>query len=207
MQKEFFHAVILVFVVALAFLFPKSVLAQYDLQLYAILFIILFLSKRFLKNEKLIDAVIFTFVIFALVNTTGGSTSPFFFLLYFLLFSITLLLEPVISVPLTITSVIFFLLFYPEKTSMQGLLSVFSLVFLMPFSLFMGKEYERNLVLKKKNENLQQDALLFVSLVLKNHLKTIKNAVENFMGDHDLHEIKKSTQDMERLIDKFEKGE
>jgi len=43
--------------------------------------------------------------------------------------------------------------------------------------------------------------------MIKNHVKTIKKSVENFMGDHDLHEIKKSAQDMERLIDKFEKGE
>ena len=207
MPKELVHAVILVVVVALAFLFPKSVLAQYDLQLYAVLFVILFAGKRFFKTGKLLDAVIFTFVILSLVNTTGGTTSPFFFLLYFLLFSVTLLLEPVVSIPITLASVIFFLLFYPEKSGLQGLLSVFSLAFLMPFSLFMGKEYERNLVLKKQQQTQQQDTFLFLSLMIKNHIKTIKQSVENFMGDHDLHEIKKSTQEMEHLIEKFEKGE
>lgn len=207
MPKEWAHAFVLVIVIALAFLFPQSALAQYDLQLYALLFIVLFAGKRLLKSGKLLDSVVFTFVIFSLVNTTGGTTSPFFFLLYFLLFSLTLLLEPVVSIPITMAAVIFFLLFYPEKSGMQGLLSVFSLAFLMPFSLFMGKEYEKNLVLKKKQQEAQQDTFLFLSLMIKNHLKTIKNSIENFMGDHDLHEIKKSTQDMERLIEKFERGE
>ncbi len=71
----------------------------------------------------------------------------------------------------------------------------------------MGKEYEKNLVLKRQQQAQQEDTFLFLSLIVKNHVKTIKKSVENFMGDHDLHEIKKSAQDMERLIDKFEKGE
>jgi len=207
MPKELVHAVILVIVIALAFLFPKTVLANYDLQLYAFFFIVLFLGKKLFKSGKLLDAIIFTFVIFSLVNTTGGMNSPFFFLLYFLLFSITLLLEPVVSIPVTLSAVIFFLAFYPEKSGLQGLLSVFSLAFLMPFSLFMGKEYEKNLVLKRQQQAQQEDTFLFLSLIVKNHVKTIKKSVENFMGDHDLHEIKKSAQDMECLIDKFEKGE
>jgi len=71
----------------------------------------------------------------------------------------------------------------------------------------MGKEYEKNLVLKRQQQAQQEDTFLFLSLMIKNHVKTIKKSVENFMGDHDLHEIKKSAQDMECLIDKFEKGE
>ncbi len=207
MPKELAHGVILVVVVALAFLFPQTALATYDLQLYALLFIVLFAGKRFLKRGKLLDAVIFTFVILSLVNTTGGALSPYFFLMYFLLFSVSLLLEPVVSIPLTLATVIFFFVFFPEKSGLQGMLPIFSLAFLMPFSLFMGKEYEKNTTLKKKNQTLQQDTFLFLSLMVKNHLKTIKNSVENFMGDHDLHDIKKATNDMERLIEKFEKQE
>lgn len=205
MSREIGHAMVLVVVIALGFLFPKSALAQYDLQIYAFLFVVLFVGKRMFKAGKLLDSVIFTFVIFALVNTTGGTTSPFFFLLYFLLFSLTLLLEPVVSIPITLAAVIFYLLFYPEKAGLQGLLPIFSLAFLMPFSLFMGKEYERNLILKKKQQAIQQDTFLFLSLMIKNHLKIIKKAAENFMGDHDLREIKNSAKEMDRLIDKFEK--
>lgn len=207
MPIELTHGVILVIVVALAFIFPRSSLAAYDLQLYALLFIALFAGKRFFKAGKLLDSVIFTFVILALINTTGGALSPYFFLAYFLLFSISLLLEPVVSIPLTIATVIFFFIFFPEKTGIQGMLPIFSLAFLMPFSLFMGKEYEKNIALKNKNVALQKDTFLFLSLMVRNHIKAIKNSVENFMGDHDLHDIKKATNEMENLIEKFEKEE
>lgn len=207
MPKELAHGVILVVVVALAFLFPQSALVTYDLQIYALLFIVLFAGKRFFKAGKLLDSVIFTFVILSLVNTTGGALSPYFFLMYFLLFSISLLLEPVVSIPLTLSTVIFFFIFYADKSGFQGMLPIFSLVFLMPFSLFMGKEYEKNMILKNKNQALQQDTFLFLSLMVKNHLKNIKSSVENFMGDHDLQEIKKAANDMDRLIEKFEKQE
>ncbi len=207
MPKELSHGVILVIVVALAFLFPQSALSQYDLQIYALLFITLFIGKRFLAAGKLLDSVIFTFVILSLINSTGGPLSPYFFLAYFLLFSISLLLEPVVSIPLTIATVTFFVIFFPERSGLQGMLPIFSLAFLMPFSLFMGREYERNMVLKNKNAALQKDTFLFLSLMVKNHIKTIKKAVENFMGDHDLHEIQKATTEMEKLIEKFEKDE
>jgi hypothetical protein len=41
-------------------------------------------------------------------------------------------------------------------------------------------------------------------LLLKNHLGNIKEAAQNFVGDHQLDIIKKSAQRMEKLIEKFE---
>ena len=56
-------------------------------------------------------------------------------------------------------------------------------------------------------EKLKEDTFLFLSLVLKNHLKNINHAVENFTGDHQLEIIKKSAHRMEKLIEKFEKSQ
>lgn len=207
MPTEVVHTVILIATVALAFLFPKSGIAQYDLQVFAFLFVVLFIGKRVLKTGKLLDSVIFTFVIFALVNTTGGLDSPFFFLLYFLLFSITLFLEPVTSIPLSLSAVVFFLLFFSQEQGLKPLLSIFSLVFLTPFALFMGKEYEKNLALKKESSKFHQDTYMMLSLMVKNHMKIIKDAAQNFVGDHQLREIDKSAREVESVIEKFEKNE
>ncbi len=206
MSKKVIHSLILIVAIALTFIFPKTGLAQYDIQIAAGLFLVLFIAKKFVGarhdasvHSLLLESVIFTLVVLGIVNTTGGTDSPFFFLIYFLLFSLSLLLEPVISITATLTLVIFFLLNLPNgNTDLHSLLPIFSLAFLTPFALFMGTLYLEN---QKNKEN----TFLFLSLMLKNHLKNIKTTVENFLGDHDLESIRKSTHRMEKLIEEYEK--
>jgi len=208
MTKEIIHAIILIVVVAISFIIPKTNLANYDLQISAGLFIILFLSKRFFlptsPRSRLLESVVFSFVILSIINTTGGITSPFFFLIYFLLFSLSLLLEPIISLTTTIVLIILFLLSLPSNQGLKQLLPIISLAFLTPFAMFMGEEYNQIRRLADKDQKSKTEILLFLSLMLKNHLKNIKNAVENFLGDQQLHEIKKNAQKMEKLIEEFE---
>lgn len=71
----------------------------------------------------------------------------------------------------------------------------------------MGQVYIENQDAKIKSQNTQKDTFLFLSLMLKNNLKNIKMAVENFMGDREIDEIKKTTRKMEKLIDEFEKSQ
>ena len=207
MSLEIIHSIILVFTIALAFVFSKTPLADYDLQISALLFIALFLGKRFLKDRsRLLESVVFTLIILIIINTTGGLSSQFFFLIYFLLFSLSLLLEPVISITTTLTLVIFFLMSVPENQEIKDILPIFSLAFLTPFSMFLGQELKKNEKLKKSLAKNETETFLFLSLILKNHLKSIQEAIEDFMGDHELHKIKKHTREMERLIEKFEKN-
>ena len=70
----------------------------------------------------------------------------------------------------------------------------------------MGEEYLKNLKLRAQNSKLKEDAFLFLSLMIKNHIKNIKQSVDNFMGDHELTQIKKSTCQMEKLIEEYEKS-
>jgi hypothetical protein len=145
-------------------------------------------------------------IVLGIVNTTGATESPFFFLIYFLLFSISLLLEPVISITSTLALIVFFLMSIPPNQSLKNLLPIFSLAFLTPFAMFMGQEYTQISKLKSQNSKLKEDTFLMLSLMLKNHIKNIKNAVENFMGDRELHEIKKSAHRMEKVIEEYEKS-
>ncbi len=210
MSREIIHSVILIIAIVLGFVFPRTSLANYDFQITAFLFLILYLAKKFFivksSPSRLIESVVFTLIIISIVNTTGGVSSPFFFLIYFLLFSLSLLLEPLISVTTTIALIVFYLLSLPQNQDVKTLLPIISLAFITPFALFLGSEHRKNEKFKIKNEKLQADAFLFVSLLLKNHLKNIKEAVENFVGDHELDIIKKSADRMEKLIEKFEKN-
>jgi len=209
MSKEIIHALILIFAIVLTFIFPKTNLANYDLQITAILFIILYSVKRFIVTKdiysRLIESVVFTLIIMGIINSTGGLTSPFFFLVYFLLFSLSLVLEPIISITTTVTLIIFFLLNLPANQDFKTLLPIISLSFITPFAMFMGSEKIKNEKLKVKSEKTKEDTFLFLSLLIKNHLKNIQEALENFVGDHQLEIIKKSVNRMEKLIEKFEK--
>jgi len=209
MSPEIIHSLILVIAIGLSFIFPKTALAQYDLQVASLLFIILFLGRRiapqFLRSKsRLLESVVFTLIILTTVNTTGGTQSSFFFLVYFLLFSLSILLEPVISVTTTLTLVIFYLLSLPPNQSLNSLMPVFSLAFLTPFAMYLAKEFKTNEELRKDASKKQEDTLLFLSLMIKNHLKNIKYNLENYIGDHNLQSIKKHTKEMEKLIDRFE---
>ena len=209
MSREIIHSIVLIVTIAITFLFPKTNLAQYDIQIGAVLFIILFLAKRYFiprnSASKLMESVIFTMVVLGIVNTTGGTDSPFFFLIYFLLFSISLLLEPVISITTTLSLIIFFLFSLPQNQSLKNLLPIFSLAFLTPFAMFMGQEYLQIKKLEARSQKLEKDTFLFLSLMLKNYIKTIKNAVENFMGDKELGIIRKSISKIEKLIEQYER--
>ncbi len=208
MSKEIIHALILIFTIVLTFIFPKTNLANYDLQITAILFIILYSVKRFIISNniysRLIESVVFTLIIMGIINSTGSLTSPFFFLIYFLLFSLALILEPIISITTTVTLIIFFFLNLPANQDFKTLMPIISLSFITPFAMFMGSEHIKIRQLAEKSEKTKEETFLFLSLLLKNHLKNIKEALENFVGDHQLEIIKKSAQRMERLIEKFE---
>ncbi len=207
MNWEIIHAVILIFTTGLAFIYGKSDLAQYDLQVSAFLFIVFFITRHFIpaSRSRTIESVIFTFVITSIIISTGATESPFYFLIYFLLFSLSLMLEPVISITTTVGFIIFFLLTLPQNQDFSGLMPILSLAFLTPFALLLGQEFAKNRKLKDKSAADQKDTLLFLSLVMKNHLKAIRESVLNFMGDHNLHEISHHTREMEKLIEKYEK--
>jgi hypothetical protein len=210
MTKELIHSIILIVCVALAFIFPQTPLAAYDIEIAATLFVILFIARRFSffsKKTRLFESVIFTFIIIGVITTTGGLSSPYFFLVHFLLFALTLLLEPLIPIVVTITLMLFFLLTITGSATITQLLPIFSLALMTPFALILGNEYEETKRLKKSLSSQQENTFLFLSLMLKNNLKEIQKNIDNFSGDHELSLIKRQIRSMEKLIDMFEKQE
>ncbi|MCS7093161.1 MAG: hypothetical protein NZL96_01880 [Patescibacteria group bacterium] len=209
MTKEIVHSVILIIAIVVGFLLPKTFLVNYEPQLLGVIFIVFYLlRKKILKDEnkkRLLDSVVFTFVVISIIASTNYTQSPFFFLVYFLIFSLSLLLEPVISMVVALTLIGFFVLSLPEGQDFVSLLPIISLAFITPFSLFLGKEYEENQRLRIKNQTLKKDQFFFLNLLIKNHLKNIKTAIENFLGDQELQIIKHSVFRIEKLIEKYEK--
>lgn len=216
MMIEFVHSGLLIITIAVAFLFGASELGQFDLQIIAILFIILYLVKRFVlpKNTRsfLLESVVFTFIVTLIIATTGGSQSPYFFLFYFLLFSLALLLEPIISITTAVALIILLLFSLPQNQSLSSLIPVFSLAFLTPFALLLGEEFAKSRMEQIRADHLEEaygrtskETFLFLALVIKQHLHSIQNAIDRLNGHEQINTIQHSINRISHLVDKFER--
>jgi len=208
MTAELVHSLILIICIVLSFILPQTALAAYNIEIAAFLFVVFFIARRFSffsKRTRLFESVIFTFVVLGVINTTGGLSSPFFFLIHFLLFSLTLLLEPIIPIIITLILMLFYLTTVHGQITLNQLLPIFSLALMTPFAMILGNEYLETQQLKKAMSAQTENTFLFLSLILKNHFKEMKSLIENFRGDHELTALKRHIDNSEKLIDTFEK--
>lgn len=155
------HSLFLIIAVVLTgFWVNNPVLSVYTLQLIAV-FIILYFFNSWLEKRKSrnplktksrnleVNSLILTMVILLLVTSTGGSGSALFFLIYFLLFGLSLTLEPASVITLSLALIIFFFS-YQGHQALDHLIPLFSLFFITPLALFFGRQYLQ--VLSQKGE-------------------------------------------------------
>jgi len=175
--------------------------AFYTLQVVALLIIIYLLKPTLLKNfqisldlENKINAFVLTSTSLLLIFSTGGAESPFFFMLYFLLFGIAFLFQPKITLAY---SIILITLLSNQIESPQNLLRLFSLIFITPLALFFGKQYLQNLeakkeirILKKQTiktkkalKNQETNSLLWLSLNFKESTNEILETTALMLSD------------------------
>ena len=203
MPKFLLHCLFLVASVSLAFFWTSNpALSFYTLQLTALFVLLYFVNQAITRRSKnpfglVIDATIFTLVVLLLVTSTGGLTSPVFFLIYFLLFGLALLFEPAITVALTLLLVIFFILTPTSKPALEAILQLFSLVLITPLALYFGSQYLRLLEKEDKIKILKQevkisdsqiekqetDTLLWLSLNLRKTTTEVLDDVAHLLAD------------------------
>ena len=138
------HSIILLISLLLAFVWLTNPnLADYSLQLTAFLVVFLVFSRKVFGTSSflILESVISTLAIVLLTASTGGLSSPFFFLNYFLLFELSLLLEPNISVILTLGLMVFYLFSYQVGGSLYNLVYLFSFIFMTPLAFITGNAY------------------------------------------------------------------
>lgn len=201
----------------LSFVLARTLGSQYDLQLSALLFAIYVIVKRFFPKSSassgeehgqnisthiVLDSVLFTMIIMNIVLTSGGLQSPVFFLVYFLLFALSLMLEPIVSLTTTLTIVALFVPDVPVDFTYTQLLPLISLPFLVPFAVFLGSAYRTGEEQSEKLRTTEQDALLFISTIVREHVRMISEAEEN----KDDKKVRSSAKRLEKLIDTFEEG-
>jgi hypothetical protein len=183
------HAIVLIFATILSYFWTTShILSAYTFQLVAVLILLYFFAAWALRHHHLtrhrvitLDLSLLTITLLLLVTESGGLGSPFFFIIYFLLFAVAILFETEVTLILTGILVIFFAL-HPsaDLTSFQHLTELFALVMITPLAIFTSHQHENKLreleKLKKTSralEDTEADTMLFLTLRLKTTL--VKN--------------------------------
>jgi len=166
-----YQSAILSLTVAICFIWTNAqILSNQNLFVIALMVIIYIASQiisryfpAIFNNKTIIETTILTFVIFLIVFSTGGLSSPVFFLVYFLLFGISLLLQPMTAGLVSLVVIGFFLL-TPKTDLFAELLQLGSLLIISPLAIIFGKQYiklsksEQNVsILKQKENNLNQE--------------------------------------------------
>jgi len=203
MLKFLLHTLFLITAVFVAFFWTSNpVLSVYTLQLTAV-FVLLFFASQFLARKKqkelshTLDAVVFTMVVLLLVISTGGLTSPLFFLVYFLMFGLALLFEPLIAISLAVAMVLFFFATPTKQENMAELFQLFSLLLVTPLALFFSNQYLKLLesqekikilkeeaeIVEKQIEKEETDVLIWNALELRKCLTDILNELADLLAD------------------------
>jgi hypothetical protein len=125
--------------------------------LYSIIHLISKRKKGFIYlNKTLFDVFFLSLITFLLVFSTGALNSPVFFLIYFLLFGVALLLEPVTAIYLAVI-ISFFLFFTQKKDMLSELLQLSSLFLIAPLATIFGKQYIKLLQSESKIKILETE--------------------------------------------------
>jgi hypothetical protein len=159
---QFISPILAVITVVIAFLISVSPLSNYGLQVAALTMIVYvgvsFLIRKHILSVDLkvtLDVLVFSLTISLLIFTTGGFTSPVFFLSYFLLFGVALFSSPITATAITATFALLFIV-APKADFWMDLLQIGSLLAIAPLSVLFGKQYLKVLQDKKIITGLSQ---------------------------------------------------
>ena len=158
-RSVYLHIIALLIGVLLTFFWVNiPALNQFSLQLTGLLLLSLLLGHRLLNPSryKLAESVISTIAVILVVSSTGNLTSPLFFLNFILLFELSLILEPVIPIIVSLTLIPVYL--YSTDSSVSSIIYValFSFPLITPLAYFTGLLYQKVKNQKKEINNLSE---------------------------------------------------
>lgn len=182
-KKILIHSSLVAAALGLSYFIAGTPLSEYSLQISGLL-VALYVLASFLTRKKLLsplsrivfDIFVFSFATSFILFTTGGFTSPAFFLTYFLLFGISLLSTPTTSIVAALTFAILFVL-TPRTDLWTEILQIVSLLVIAPLSAMFGKQYLEILKGEQKVKVLKSVSQDFID-ELKDTKANVKNWTE-----------------------------
>jgi hypothetical protein len=207
-RKLIYHNLILLSVITFAFFWSYGALKDSTIQLISLLTLIYIgfqiLTKKTRLNYKAeIDLTLLTLIVFLIVFYTGGLESQLFFLIYFLLFGISMLFEPITSLTLALISSLFLALGVEDLWSNMFLFG--SLFLITPLAIFFGTQYVELLrsnrkvsVLEHKGKALEEEVEQQERVVSHWAREDLSHDIEKIWEGLDKLSISKSVSDIEK---------
>jgi len=185
-MRVLLQSLFLLFSFALVFIWQASPLSSYTLPIIGFLVVVFIISSLATsKGRKQISLggplgmFILNTIILLFVFSTGGLSSGFFFLLYFVVFALVFVFEPYTIIAFTIGIILVFIPDAIRDDVFGNFIRLGSIVLISPLAFLFGREY------KKSGE--QQDALESIE-------KDVKEVIKKEKGNL-------SKEDLEKLSD------
>lgn len=166
-MTHIFSIFIFILVSLTSYLISVSSLANFIPQFIALVSIS-FIFLSFFK--KTISLHLIAFIINLIIFDSQGLNSPFFFLIYFLLFTIAFQNPPTTTLSYSLTLI---LLLSQSLDSTQSLIPLISLLFVTPLAWFIGKQYLDKIKTDTDIEISETNVLMWLSLKFKTGICTI----------------------------------
>lgn len=160
-MTQIFSILIFIFVSLTSYIISYSSLSVFVPQIIALLSIIFIFLSLFKKTFSL---HLIAFIINLIVFDSQGLNSSFFFLIYFLLFTIAFQNPPTVTLSCSLTLI---LLLSHSLDSPESLIPLISLLFITPLAWFIGKQYLDKTRAETDIEISETNILLWLSLKFK----------------------------------------
>ena len=176
MSRVTMHTVFLSLSILFSWLWSSQPgLNLYNLQLTGVLTLVYFASKFFSRSSdqktfNFTSTLILTTICLLLIFSTGGISSPLFFLLNLLFFALALLFEPIQAVIASSLIVSIFLLQNYSQLDTFKIINLISLILMTPVAVIFSRNYLEILqtkgrikILEEALEETEVDSMLWIS--------------------------------------------
>lgn len=150
-MKVLLQSLLLLLSFALVFIWTNSPLAEFTVQIIGVLIgmyiVASFAGAR--RGKKLSFGGAFGIfslntIILLFIFATGGMSSSFFFLIYFIIFALVFVFEPYTIVSFCIGTVLLLLPIALRDDVTGNIIKLVSIVLISPLALFFGREYQKS---------------------------------------------------------------
>jgi hypothetical protein len=192
MPNKYLRALLLSTTIILLFAWTASpALNIYNLQLSGVLVLLYFASKylfRSVRQSFFANTLVLISIVLLFIFSSGGITSPLFFILDFLIFSVALLMAPYQAVVASVVLVSVFLFQNYQDLTTPMIINLLSLTLITPLAIVFSKSYLQNLqsqgkisLLKEAIKDEQTDSLLWITTTARPSLATVLNSLTDMV--------------------------
>ena len=200
-MRVLLQSLLLLFSFALVFIWQQTPLSSYTLPIIGFL-VVVFIVSSFAtsKGGKQISLggplgmFILNTVILLFVFSTGGLSSGFFFLLYFVVFALVFVFEPHTIIAFTIGIVLVFIPDAIKGDVVGNFIRLGSIILISPLAFFFGREY------KKSGEDVEE-----IKEKTEATAEKIESEVEDVLEEEKPKLKKKDVEKLEEVIEETEK--